>query len=275
MMVQQELETRYAQLVCAVNAVFVYGDRVDEALACLGAMEEEDRLVDMVGGAGLRVADVRAESREVHARGGLLWADITVPSHFGCHAFELGADVQCEALDRVAAGLLERKVVAFSARGACAIDRVKGLPSCTLSQGDLEAIACGLDTVPERMQRHFDHARALAEYLSCCDWLVRVDYPGLAAHPDRSLAERVLRHGFGPAVDFELPEGWGVAAGDFIGRCRLNGRDCRAGGSRTRLHARDGWRGSAVRIFAGLDDPLAIADDLDRAMRRFRSPLGA
>lgn len=145
-------------------------------------------------------------------------------------------------------------------------------PSCALAQADLEVIAHGLDSVSTRMQRHFDHARALAEYLACCDGLVRVDYPGLATHPDRSLAERVLRHGFGPAVDFELPGDWGATAGDFIGRCRLSGRDCHAGGPRTRLHARDGWQGSAVRIFAGLDDPLAIADDLDQAMRWFRNP---
>lgn len=59
-MAQQELETRYAQLVCAEIAVFVYGDRVDEALARLGVMADEDRLTDMVGGTGLRVADVRA-----------------------------------------------------------------------------------------------------------------------------------------------------------------------------------------------------------------------
>ena len=141
-----------------------------------------------------------------------------------------------------------------------------------LAQADLEVIAHGLDSVSTRMQRHFDHARALAEYLSCCDGLVRVDYPGLATHPDRPLAERVLRHGFGPAVDFELSGDWGATAGDFIERCRLNGRGCHAGGPRTRLHARDGWQGSAVRIFAGLDDPLAIADDLDRAMRWFRNP---
>lgn len=271
-MAQQELETRYAQLVCAEIAVFVYGDRVDEALARLGIVADEDRLADMVGGTGLRVADVRAESREVHAHGGLMWVDITVPSHFGCHAFELGADVQCEALDRVAGGLLDRKVVALSARSARAVARVGDQPSCALAQADLEVIAHGLDSVSTRMQRHFDHARALAEYLACCDGLVRVDYPGLATHPDRSLAERVLRHGFGPAVDFELPGDWGATAGDFIERCRLNGRGCHAGGPRTRLHARDGWQGSAVRIFAGLDDPLTIADDLDQAMRWFRNP---
>lgn len=269
---QQELEARYARVVGAEAAFFVYAERVDDAFGRLGAVSPGSRLVDMVGGPGLRVADVRAVAREVHAACGSLWVDITVPSQFGCRAFELGADVQGEALDRVAAGGLERKAVALAVRDADLIAHVGASPSHALSQGDLETIACGLDTFPSRMQRHCDHARALAEYLSCCERLAVAWYPGLASHPDHELATRVLLHGFGPAVDFELPAVPGRAAGDFIDRCRLNGRACKAGGRRTRLHARDGWEGSAVRIFAGLDDPLEIADDLDQAMRWFCSP---
>lgn len=269
---QQELEARYARAVGAEAAFFVYAERVDDAFGRLGAVSPGSRLVDMVGGPGLRVADVRAVAREVHVACGSLWVDITVPSQFGCRAFELGADVQCEALDRVAAGGLERKAVALAVRDADLIAHVGASPSHALSQGDLEAIACGLDTFPSRMQRHCDHARAIAEYLSCCERLAAVWYPGLASHPDHELATRVLLHGFGPAVDFELPAVPGRAAGDFIDRCRLNGRACKAGGRRTRLHARDGREGSAVRIFAGLDDPLEIADDLDQAMRWFCSP---
>ncbi len=248
---QQELEARYARAVGAEAAFFVYAERVDDAFGRLGAVSPGSRLVDMVGGPGLRVADARAVAREVHVACGSLWVDITVPSQFGCRAFELGADVQGEALDRVAAGGLERKAVALAVRDADLIAHVGASPSHALSQGDLETIA---------------------EYLSCCERLAAVWYPGLASHPDHELATRVLLHGFGPAVDFELPAVPGRAAGDFIDRCRLNGRACKAGGRRTRLHARDGREGSAVRIFAGLDDPLEIADDLDQAMRWFCSP---
>lgn len=262
MVEQQELEARYARCAFARTAVFVYADHVSDACARSGVMAEGDVLLDMVGGDGLRVADVRARVDEARNAGARVLVDITVPSHFGCHAFELGADVQLEALDRVAAGMLRRKVVAISSRADLTV------AGDVLDPDDLAAIAQGLDSLHERMQRHFDHARALAEYLSCCEGLGGVSYPGLAAHPDHDLATRVLMHGFGPAVDFELPQDGGVAAGEFIARCELNGREFPAGGFHTRLHARDGGDGRAVRIFAGLDDPLAIADDLDRAMRR-------
>lgn len=263
---QRELEARYARAVGAELAVFVYADHVGSAAARPGAMAAGDQLIDMIGGAGLRVADARTAASEVHAAGGRLWADVTVPSFFGCHALDLGVDVQCEALDRVAAGGLARKVVALSAHGDLP------LASDCIDARDLAAIADGIETAPARMQRHFDHARALAEYLACCECLAGVAYPGLSSHPDHDLATRVLCHGFGPAVDFGLPDHMGRTAEDFIDRCRLNGRDRAAGGFHTRLHARDGRQGSAVRIFAGLDDPLEIADDLDRAMRWFCSP---
>ena len=174
---QLELEARYAGVVSAKAAAFVYADHVASLCAHSGVMGSGDVLIDMIGGAGLRVADVRSVAADVHDAGGRLFADITVPSHFGCHAFDLGVDVQLEALDRIAAGRLSRKVVAVSSRGVLPVagDR--------LSAADLDAIAQGLDSAPERMQRHFDHARALAEYLSCCEGLGLVAYPGLPCHP--------------------------------------------------------------------------------------------
>lgn len=261
MTTQRELEARYARGVSAKAAVFLYADHVTDVCSQAGLMAPGDVLLDAVGGASLRVADIRSCAGEVHAAGGRMFVDITVPSQFGCRAFDLGADVQLEALDRVAAGACARKVVAVASRDDPAI-----APD-VLSAEDLAAIDAGLDSVGERMQRHFDHARALAEYLSCCEGLASVSYPGLASHPDHDLAARALVHGFGPAVDFELPPDRGVTAGEFIDRCQLSGRTCPAGGFNTRLHARDGVAGYAVRIFAGLDNPLVIADDLDQAMR--------
>lgn len=261
MLSQRELEARYAGAVSATTACFVYADHVNDAVERFGLMGERDCLVDVVGDAGLRVVDVLSCVAGVHARGGMLLVDNTVPSHFGCRPFELGADVALEAMDRVAAGRLERKVVAIAHRKPLSIGGDE------LAADDLAAIEEGLGTVSIRMQRHFDHARALAEYLNCCEGLASVSYPGLASHPNHDIATRILMHGFGPAVDFELPDSWGVTAGAFIRRCRKNGRARPAGGPHTRLHARDGSDAYAIRIFAGLDNPLEIADDLDQAIR--------
>ena len=248
--------------------------------------------VESIGGRGLRVPDLRDLARAAHAAGALLVVDNTVASSFGCQPLALGADLCLEALDRVAMDGLRRKTVALAwSRGrrqtktaACLKNR--GLIYSFLSQSaafaeegsdeaavdvvDLAAIERGLGALPVRMQRRFDHARALAEYLSCCDAIPSVSYPGLVSHPDHALAANVLRHGYGPIVDFELPSH--VAASEFISRCRLGGCGDPVGGARTRLSARDGGDARFIRLVAGLDDPLAIADDLDQAMRWFCNP---
>ena len=248
--------------------------------------------VNAIGGRGLRVPDLRALAVAAHAAGALLIVDNTVPSLFGCRPLALGADLYLEALDRVAAGDLRRKTVAVAWLGArhrtkAAVCLKKGVSEYSflshnavfaegdaegapLEADDLAAVAYGLDSLSVRMQRHFDHARAIAKYLSCCDVIPGVSYPELASHPDHAAAANTLLHGYGPAVDFELPAH--AAAGAFIERCRLNGRGCPAGGPHTRLSARDGDDARFIRLFAGLDDPLAIADDLDQALRWFCNP---
>lgn len=336
---QHELEARYAGAVSGTAAVFLAAKHVPDALARLGVLRSQDRLlvcaddfeaafierfpreslffvpapaieaftaasctatgegqalwfVNAIGGYGLRVPDLRSLACAAHAAGALLIVDNTVPSFFGCQPLVLGADLCFEALDRVAAGKLRCKTVAvvwskkprqtktaFQLKNGGllhgflsqnAVFAKRGAGEAPLGAADLAAIERGLDTLPGRMQCHFDHARAIAEYLSCCDVIPSVSYPGLASHPDHTAAASTLLHGFGPAVDFELPEH--VTAGAFIGRCHLNGREHAAGGPYTRLSARDGDDARFIRLFAGLDDPLAIADDLDQAMRWFCNP---
>lgn len=335
----QELEARYAGAVSAEGARFLAARHVPDALADLGFVRLQDRLVvyaddfqdafterfpreslffvpeptaeafsavapasagdsrtfwfvNAIGGRGLRVPNLRTLATVAHDTGAALIVDNTVPSLFGCQPLVLGADLCFEALDRVAAGALRRKTVAVAWSGMKrqpkAAIRLKNRVSeyiflsqnaafaegdadgTALDATDLIAIERGLDTLPERMQRHVDHARAIAEYLSCCDVIPSVAYPALQSHSDHAVAANTLLHGYGPAIDFELPSR--VTARAFIQRCRLNGRDCPAGGSRTRLSARDGGEGRFIRLFAGLDDPLAIADDLDQAMRWFCNP---
>ena len=252
--------------------------------------------VNAIGGCGLRVPDLRALAAAAHEADALVIVDNTVPSLFGCRPLALGADLCFEALDRVTAGESRRKTVAVAwsktprkAKTAlCLKNRVSeynflsqsavfaeggaegDIEKAPLEADDLAAIDSGLDSLSARMQRHFDHARAIAEYLSCCDVVPSVSYPGLTSHPDHAPAANTLLHGYGPAVDFELPAH--VTAGAFIERCRLNGRNCPAGGPHTRLSARDGDDARFIRLFAGLDDPLAIADDLDQALRWFCNP---
>lgn len=234
--------------------------------------------VNSIGGFGLRVPDLRALGRAAREAHALLVVDNTVASPFGCDPLRLGAALSLEALDRVCAGKAPRKLVAVSvARSQLKRHRVDAaaecahalLEDCGLAKLDLPAdeagvLERGLDSLDARMQAHFDRARALAEYLAANEMVRDVRYPGLNSHPDHAVATGILEHGFGPAVEFDLIE---RSAGELFDALPGEFRASPAGGATTRLSAPRGKQGSTIRLFAGTDNPLVVAANLDNALR--------
>ena len=235
--------------------------------------------VNSIGGFGLRVPDLRALGRAARDAGALLVVDNTVASYFGCEPLRLGAVLSLEALDRVCGGASPRKLVAVSvARSQLKRHRVDsaaeeayrlmgecGISSSSLDADELALVGSSLDTAPARMQAHFDRARALAEYLVANEMVSNVCYPGLASHPNHDVATGVLEHGFGPAVEFDLPDG--LCAGEYFAALPPEFRSSPAGRPATRLSAPRGKDARTVRLFAGTDDPLAVAATLDLPFR--------
>lgn len=235
--------------------------------------------VNSIGGFGLRVPDLRTLGRAAREAHALLVVDNTVASVFGCDSLRLGAVLSLEALDRVCAGRAPRKLVAASvARSQLKRHRVDaaaefahallagcGAPVLDLSADEADVLERGLETLDARMQAHFDRARALAEYLAANEMVRNVRYPGLSSHPDHVAATGILEHGFGPAVEFDLIE---RSAGELFDALPDEFRTSPAGGSTTRLSAPRGKQGSAIRLFAGTDDPLVVASTLDNALRK-------
>lgn len=235
--------------------------------------------VNSIGGFGLRVPDLRALGREAREAHALLVVDNTAAGVFGCDPLRLGAVLSLEALDRVCAGVAPRKLVAASvARSQLKRHRVDAAAECAhalladcgasaldLSAEETDVLERGLSSLDARMQAHFDRARALAEYLAANEMVRNVRYPGLTSHPDHAIATGILEHGFGPAVEFDLMD---CIAGDFFSILPDEFRTSPAGGSTTRLSAPRGKQGSAIRLFAGTDDPLQVAATLDKALRK-------
>ena len=235
--------------------------------------------VNSIGGFGLRVPDLRALGRAARDARALLVVDNTVASAFGCDSLRLGAALSLEALDRVCAGKAPRKLVAASvARSQLKRHRVDAASECAhtlfagcgasaldLSAEEADVLERGLSSLNARMQAHFDRAHALAEYLAANEMVRDVCYPGLSSHPDHSVATGILEHGFGPAVEFDLID---RSAGELFDTLPGEFRTSPAGGSTTRLSAPRGKQGSAIRLFAGTDDPLQVAATLDNALRK-------
>lgn len=235
--------------------------------------------VNSIGGFGLCVPDLRTLGRAAREAHALLVVDNTVACVFGCDPLRLGAALSLEALDRVCAGKAPRRLVAASvARSQLKRHRVDAAAECAhalfagcgasaldLSTEEADVLERGLSSLDTRMQAHFDRARALAEYLAANEMVRNVRYPGLTSHPDHAIATGILEHGFGPAVEFDLID---RTAGELFDALPGEFRTSPAGGATTRLSAPRGKQGSAIRLFAGTDDPLQVAATLDNAFRK-------
>jgi len=81
----------------------------------------------------------------------------------------------------------------------------------------------GMKTLSLRMERHCFNALEVAQYLEKHPAVERVNYPGLASHPDHALAARQMRGGFGGMLSFELRGGLeaGIACMNRIQFCSL------------------------------------------------------
>ena len=235
--------------------------------------------VNSIGGYGLRVPNLRQLGKAARACGAYLVVDNTVASYFGCCPLYMGACLSLEALDRVCGGVAEQKLVAVSVARSqlkrhkidtCA-ERMFQLVEAAhqnmdaVGEHDVRVLSQSLDTSSLRMQMHFDRARALAEFLAANEVVPQVFYPGLASHPDHVAATGVLLHGFGPAIEFDTPRD--RTAADVIAALPDAYRSTPAGGSHTRFSAVKGPAAHRLRLFAGTDNPLQVAADLDRALR--------
>jgi O-succinylhomoserine sulfhydrylase len=137
----------------------------------------------------------------------------------------------------------------------------------------------GLETLHLRMQAHSANALKLAAYLEQHRAVRRVYYPGLASHPQHTLAAR-QQSGFGGIVSFEVSGGQ-ATAWNVIDRLKLFSITANLGDTRsivthpgTTTHGRlsaaqraeMGISDELIRLSVGLEDADDLIADLARAL---------
>jgi cystathionine beta-lyase/cystathionine gamma-synthase len=140
----------------------------------------------------------------------------------------------------------------------------------------------GIITLGLRMDRHSASALRIATELEGHPKVERVHYPGLASHPDHTIAERVLPAGCGGMIAVEVVGGVDGGAA-FCDALELAWVATSLGGSHTlvghaastthRQYAPEARRAAGitdglVRVSIGLEDPEDLLDDIVRALEK-------
>ncbi|MBW2737125.1 MAG: aminotransferase class I/II-fold pyridoxal phosphate-dependent enzyme, partial [Deltaproteobacteria bacterium] len=135
--------------------------------------------------------------------------DNTFATPFLQRPLELGADASISSSTKylcghgtVVGGVLTTTCDELKARAYTIIADVGASPS----PFDAWLVNMGIKTLPMRMQRHCENAKAVADYLVQHDKVERVYFPGLADSPHHELAKKQMDD-FGGMVSFDLKGG--------------------------------------------------------------------
>ncbi|WP_020380383.1 trans-sulfuration enzyme family protein [Nocardiopsis potens] len=170
-----------------------------------------------------RVSDLPALAAAVRGRGVTTVVDNTFATPLLCRPLEHGADVVVHSTSKYLSGHGD-------ALGGAAVFASGELRRRVWDQGTmLGAVASpfnawqtlrGLRTLELRVRRQCENARELAERLSRHPAVAAVHHPDLPDHPDREVAERILKAG-GAVLSFDLKGGGREEAAAFAEALRL------------------------------------------------------
>ncbi len=225
------------------------------------------------------VGNIRAIANIAHDSGALLAVDNCFCTPALQRPLSLGADVVMHSatkyLDgqgRVLGGaLVGSEGLMAEARGFV---RVCG---SSMSPFNAWIFSKGLETLQLRMDAHSQRAQALAEWLETHPGVKKVNYCGLASHPDHELAAS-QQSAFGGVLSFEVDGGRG-GAWAFINAVRLMSLTANLGDVKTTVchpasttHGRltdkqkqhGGITEGLIRIAVGLEDLEDLKRDCER-----------
>ena len=138
----------------------------------------------------------------------------------------------------------------------------------------------GIETLPLRMARHIENARAVVAFLREHAFVADIGYPELPGHPDHALAARLLPRGCGAVFSFNL-RGNREQGRRFIESLRLFSHLANVGDAKSlvihpastthyRMSAEDlrraGITEGTIRLSIGLEDASDLIEDLSRAL---------
>ena len=137
----------------------------------------------------------------------------------------------------------------------------------------------GMETLALRMQRHYENAQAVAEFLEKHPQVVKVSYPGLISSTDYALKQKYLPNGLCGVISFEIKGGKDAAA-KWLNALQMTSREVHVADIRTcALHPatsthrqlseveleKAGISAGLIRLSCGIESVQDILADLEQA----------
>ncbi|HVX70503.1 MAG TPA: aminotransferase class I/II-fold pyridoxal phosphate-dependent enzyme [Mycobacteriales bacterium] len=262
---------------------------VTDADAVRTAMREETALVwaETIANPTTAVADIEGLAGICHDAGIPLCIDSTFAPPPVCRPLQWGADLVAHSATKYIGGHSDVTggVVVGDVDLLAAVRKTRIDLGGSLAPDEAFLLHRGLATLPLRVARHCATAARVAEAMCDHPAVERVDYPGLAAHPQHALAGKLFEAGpegtrYGAVVTI-TPRGGREAGFRLADRLKVGQVATSLGGTHTIVShvastthrqlddaalAAAGIAPAAVRFSIGLEDPEDLIQDLQQAL---------
>ncbi|MEW6285454.1 MAG: cystathionine gamma-synthase [Chloroflexota bacterium] len=150
----------------------------------------------------LRITDIRAVAEIVHAHPNkpLLAVDNTFATPYLQRPLELGADIVVHSMTKYLGGhsdVVGGAVIVKDKELAERLFFLQNAVGAVLGPMDSFLVLRGIKTLPLRMDRHFENAMAIVEFLASHPKVERLIYPFHESHPQVQIAKRQMKNGGG------------------------------------------------------------------------------
>ena len=185
------------------NLDFTFADTTDpESVA--DALTPSTRLVwlETPTNPFLRITDIRAVAEIVHAHENkpLLVVDNTFATPYLQRPLELGADIVVHSMTKYLGGhsdVVGGAVIVKDKELADKLYFLQNVVGAVPGPMDCFLVLRGIKTLPLRMERHYENATAIVDFLASYPKVEKVIYPFHASHPQQKVAMRQMKNGGG------------------------------------------------------------------------------
>jgi methionine-gamma-lyase len=230
----------------------------------------------------LGVTDIKAAAAAARKVGAMLVVDNSLATSYFQNPLELGADVVTYFNTIYLGGFNEVKMGAAAAKKEKHLEKMRDFVNLNgAAASALDAYLClqGIKTLSLRMEKHFENAMQVVDFLQLHPKIWKVYHPGVSSFEGADTAQKQMR-GYPAIIAFDIKGGY-EAGKRLVKEVKLITRSTSLGGietsiqhpasmlfSQTPIEERlmVGITDELIRLSIGLEDIDNLIEDLDQAL---------
>ncbi|MCU0580651.1 MAG: PLP-dependent aspartate aminotransferase family protein [Desulfobacterota bacterium] len=271
-----------------VKTGFVDANDLRRVETALREMQPAAVIVETISNPLMKVADVPAIVELAHRAGAKVIVDNTFATPVLFQPLKCGVDFCVHSTTKYLGGhgdVLGGAVVT-SAENRKTLHEIIKMTGGNLGPTEAWLTLRGIKTLPLRMRQHCANAMEVAKRLQAHPQILKVNYPGLAGHPQHELGGRLFAEGlFGGMISFEIRNAGRAEVFRFMESLKLILPATTLGDvySLTLYPAMSSHRGlspeerrkvgisdSLVRLSVGIEEAEEIIGDLEQALEKIK-----